>query len=107
MTMFAGCVTMPKTAMVVKAVLVSRLRPLLSAVIVNKMRVMAGVNMPSAFALIFSQSCGGWWTSNENLEKQRTVRTAGVVVNRHPSESSRDLQFLFSELLYSPSEVLL
>ena len=51
-TMFAGCVTMPKTAAAVNVVSVSRLRPLASDVTANIASVMAGENIPRALANI-------------------------------------------------------
>jgi len=50
MTIFAGCVTILKIAIVVKAVSVSRLRPPAAAMAAKIARVIAGEKMPSALA---------------------------------------------------------
>jgi hypothetical protein len=52
MTMLAGCVTMLKMAMVVNAVSTSSLWPRWALRRVNRTRVMAGENIPSAFAKV-------------------------------------------------------
>ena len=94
--MFAECVTKPRTAIVGKAVLVSRVVPFVMAMIAKRTMVMTGANIPRALARQLLEINN--WTGEGN--GNQGGQTTGIVYRHDPANVLRLVELFFSQPEY-------